>query len=211
MATKSNIKMSKQEENLSETNIKKVIAALEPAEDSKLKPITKTLACQMLCISYNVKRLDTIIAKFKENAEFRDRQMKAKRGTPATNDEIAYTIRQYMRGDPVAQISRELFRGVAFINSILESNDVPKRPNTQNYFKPELIPEGSIRTAFSIDEIVYSTRYDSLAKIKRQAPSAQGENVYAIYLLDEKWNMNAYQPASELASLDSIKKLGINV
>lgn len=201
--------MAKQEENLTESNIKKVIAALEPEEGSTIKPITKTLACQILCISYNVKRLDSIIAKFKENAEFRERQMKAKKGTPATEEEVAYSVRQYMRGDPIAQISKDLFRGPTFINNILESASIPKRPNSQNYFKPELIPDQCARAEFALEEVVYSARYDSLAKIKREVKSAQGEKVYAIYLLDEKWSMNAYQPASELASLETVRKLGI--
>lgn len=208
MATKSNIKLSKQEENLSDTNIKKVIAGLEPETG---KPITKTLACQILCISYNVKRLDSIVTKFKDQLLYRETQMKAKRGTPATKDDIEYIIKQYMRGESVAQIAKDLYRGTQLVNSVLESNEVPKRPRQQDYFRPELIPDSSIRKEFEIGEKVYSARYDSLAVIKGVLADAQGEKVYSIYLVDDAWQMWAYQPASELASLDNLKKIGINL
>lgn len=203
-----NIKLAKQEENLSEANIKKVIAGLEPETG---KPITKKLACEMLCISYNVKRLDTIITKYKEQAAFREKKMSENRGTPATTDEIQYCVKQYMRGDSVAQIARDLFRGVSFVNNVLECNDVPRRPRQQDYNKPELIPESSIRLQFAVGEKVYSARYDSIAVIKAEFIGGKSpEKVYSIYLSDEKWNMYAYQPASELASLETItKKLGI--
>jgi hypothetical protein len=209
MATKNNIKLGKQEENLSEANIKKVIGLLEPETG---KPITKTLACQMLCISYNVKRLDTLITKYKDAQIFKARMAKEKRGTPATKDEIEYTIRQYMRGDPIAQISKDLFRSPQFLHLILDSHDVPRRPRVQDYFRPELVPESAVRESFEIGEKVYSARYDSLALIKNLFPKKSGgENVYSIHLLDEKWNMFAYQPASELASLESITKLGVTL
>ncbi len=203
MATKSNIKLARQEENLTDANIKRVIGLLYPETG---KGITKTLACQHLCISYNVSRLDKIITKYKEQEEFRARKNKENRGKPATQDEIEYTIREYMRGEPVAKISRELFRSPQFLHIILDSHDVPRKPRVQDYMHPELVPESAMRTEFAIGEKVYSARYDSLALIKNLFPKqSNGENVYSIHLLDEKWNMFAYQPASELASLEGIK------
>ncbi len=208
MANK-NIKLGKQEENLTEANIKRVIGLMEPESG---KPITKTLACQILCISYNVTRLDKIISKFKEQEEFRARKNKENRGKPATNDEISYIIKEYMHGSPITQISKDLFRGIQFIKSVLDSHDVPHKPRVQDYFRPELVPDSASRTEFAIGEKVYSARYDSLAQIKNLFPKkSDGENVYSILLLDEKWNMYAYQPASELASLDEITKLGIKL
>lgn len=207
MAT--NIKLGKQEENLTDANIKKVISMLEPETG---KPITKTLACQILCISYNISRLDKIITKYKEAVAFRERKNKENRGKPPSQDEIHYTIKEYMHGTPISQISNSLFRGPQFIKSILESHDVPVKPRVQDYFRPELVPESAMRTEFAIGEKVYSARYDSLAQIKMLFPKkSNGENVYSILLLDEKWNMFAYQPASELASLDSITELGIKL
>jgi hypothetical protein len=207
MAT--NIKLSKQEENLTDANVKKVISLLEPTSG---KAITKTLACQILCISYNVSRLDKIITKYKEAVAFRERKNKENRGKPATKDEIDYTIKEYMHGSPISKISRELFRSPQFLHIILESHDIPVKPRVQDYFRPELVPESAMRTEFAIGEKVYSARYDSLAQIKMLFPKqSNGENVYSIHLLDEKWNMFAYQPASELASLEAITKLGIKL
>jgi hypothetical protein len=203
MAT--NIKLGKQEENLSEANIQKVIELLE-AE----KSITKKLACELLCISYNTTRLATIIEKYKTAIEFRNKRKAEKRGTPATKDEIEYTIKEYMTGSPVSSISAELFRGPTFIAQILENHNVPRRPASQDYFKPELIPDSAVRTEFSIGEKVYSARYDSLARIERLVEH-KSEKVYAILLLDDKWKMNAYQPASELASLQHLTAMGIKL
>lgn len=207
MATK-NIKLKPQEENLSDDNIKKVIALLEPQSG---KPITKVSACQILCISYNVKRLDTIISKFKEQQEFRKRKMAENRGKKATTEDVAFIIKEYLLTGNVTEIARNLFRGTSFVNSILEEYNIPRKPKTKNYFRPEMIPDKLVRTEFEVDEVVYSARYDSLAKIKWEAKSSNGEKVYNIFLLDEKWAQHAYQPASELASMKPIEELGIRL
>ena len=55
-------------ENLSATNIQKVIMLLEQE-----KPITKKEACQILNISYNTARLNKILDEFDE----RERALKA--------------------------------------------------------------------------------------------------------------------------------------
>ena len=56
----------KKYEKLDDTNIKRVIAALEGET-----PITKKEACEMLNISYNTTRLSKIIANFREEQEYR--------------------------------------------------------------------------------------------------------------------------------------------
>lgn len=201
------IKLSKQEENLSDANIKKVIGLLEGSE--KEKPITKKLACEILCISYNVKRLDTIISSFKEKQEFRSKKMAENRGKPATKEDISYVAREYLSGVPVSKIASSMFRGPTFVNNILEENHIPIKPKTQDYFRPELIPEALVAEEFSVGEKVYSARYDSLAEIKWESTPVNGERVYNIFLLDEKWMQHAYQPASELAKLTPLKEAGI--
>ena len=211
MATK-NIKLKPQEEDLSDINIKKVIALLEPKDGSK--PITKTLACQILRISYNTKRLDTILGSFKEKLEMRSRRMAENRGKPATKEDVSYVIKEYLATGNVSEIARSLFRGVTFVNNILEQYSVPVKPKTNDYFKPEMIPDALVRKEFKIGEVVYSARYDSLAKIKSEFSQPANKLlsngiVYSIHLLDEKWNMLAYQPAYELASLEAFSELGI--
>lgn len=205
MAT--SIKIGKAEENLSEANMEKVIALLE-AE----KPITKKLACELLCISYNTTRLGTLIETYKRKVEHRNARRAEKRGTAATQEEIQYTISEYMSGTPVSSIADSMYRGPSFVNSIITKYEVPVKPKSQDYFKPELIPEAAVRTEFAISEKVYSARYDSLARIEALfQKSKEGENVYRILLLDEKWKQSAYQPASELASLEHITKLGVRL
>lgn len=203
-----NIKLKPVEENLSDANMKKVISLMFPETG---KAITKKLACEMLCISYNVSRLDKLIQTFKDREIFREKKLAENKGKPATDDEIKYVIREYISGSSITQIAKDLFRGVSFVNVVLETNEVPRKPRTQDYFKPELIPDSGVRSEFKVDEIVYSARYDSLAKIKWDAGKSQGEKVYNIFLLDEKWMQHAYQPASELASLDNLRKLGLYV
>lgn len=203
-----NIKLKPVEENLSEANMKKVISLLFPT-DTKVKAITKKLACEHLGISYNTARLDKLITTFKERETFRERKMSENRGKPADIEEIKYIIKEYMSGSSITQIAKDLYRGIQFVHTVLEKHEVPKKPKTQDYFKPELIPDSASRNEFALNEIVYSARYDSLAKILFEAKSSNGEKVYNILLTDEKWQMRAYQPASELASLDSIRKLGV--
>ncbi len=203
-----NIKLKPIEENLSDLNMKKVISLMFPETG---KAITKKLACEILCISYNVARLDKLITTFKEREAFRDKKLAENKGKPATSDEVKYVIKEYIRGESITQIAKDLFRGISFVHNVLEANEVPKKPRTQDYFKPELIPDSAVRKEFKVDEIVYSARYDSLAKIKWPSKPVNGENVYNVFLLDEKWKQHAYQPASELASLDKLKELGINL
>ena len=48
-------------------------------------------------------------------------------------------------------------------------------------------------------------RYDSLARIDGEFK----KGVYRVFLLSEKQNQFAYQPAEELASLEHLEKLGV--
>lgn len=205
MAT--SIKIGKAEENLSEANMDKVIKLLE-AE----KPITKKLACELLCIAYNTKRLGELIEKHKRMVENREAKRAEKRGTAATDEEVSYTISEYLAGTPVSTIAERQYRSTVFVNNIIAKYEVPLKPKAQDYFRPELIPETAMRTEFNIGEKVYSARYDSIARIESMFQiSKEGENVYRILLLDEKWMQSAYQPASELASLEHLTKLGIKL
>lgn len=202
------IKIGKREEDLSDSNIEKVIKLLE--SESKETKITKKAACEYLGIAYNTTRLGTLIESYKNKIAHRDKMRKERRGKPATQDEIQYVVREYMGGSPVSRIADDLYRGSQFVHSVLESMHVPVRPKSQNYFKPELIPDNAVRTEFAIGEKVYSARYDSLARIDALVEE-KSEKVYRIYLTDEKWQMNAYQPASELASLENLIKAGIKL
>jgi len=191
------------EEKLTVANIENVISLLE-AE----KPITKKDACAILNIAYNTARLGQIIDKHKEKKSRDAERRAALRGKPATDSEIVYIITSYVEGVTVEAISDTTHRGNTFIKAILDQNSVPVRARSHDYFKPELIPEGAVRTKFEVDEVVYSARYDCLAKIKTELYQ-NNEWVYRIWLIAEKWMQFAYQPAHELASVSHLKAIGV--
>ena len=208
MATKKRSEL--EQELMTEANILRVISLLEP-KDTVTKPITKKDACQILGMAYNTTRLATILDDFKAKRD-RDAQRRAAlRGKAATQEEIVYVIQEYLEGATVDAISKSTYRGSTFIKAILEKYDVPVRQTSHDYFNPELIPDGATRSRFPVGEVVYSARYDSIARIDTEQPHAQHGWVYRIWLLAEKWKQSAYQPAEELASLQHLRELGVRI
>ena len=187
-------------EKLDFNNIAKVIKLLE-AE----KPITKKTACEILNIAYNTTRLDKIIEKHRDSVA-RDKKMREqKRGTAATHDEVKYLVREYLDGESVEKISDSLHRPSTFVVQVLEQYGVPRRARAHDYFNPSLIPEACMSEVFSIGEKCYSARYDSLCVVEGEVPHKQ-EKCYRVWLLRDRWQQYAYQPASELASLKHLKE-----
>jgi hypothetical protein len=190
-------------EKLDSNNIERVLKLL-----SAVPPITKKAACEILNIAYNTTRLDKILEKHRESQE-RDKRLRAqKRGMPATKDEISYIAKYYLNGESVEKISESLHRPSTFVTQVLNTYNIPRRQRKHDYFKPELIPEDCVRTQFSIGEKVYSARYDSLCTIEAEVPHHL-EKVYRIWLVSDRWQQYAMQPASELASLQHLKEYGI--
>jgi hypothetical protein len=199
-----------EEELMTDANISKVIRLLEPQEEGK-KPITKKDACAILGMSYNTTRLGTIIEEYKQK-QVRTAQRKSQlRGKPATQEEKVFIITEYLNGETVDAISKMTYRSSRFIKDILEGNSVPIRVPGSSYFSPELIPDGAIRDRFKIGEVVYSSRYDSTARIDAEQKSDKYGFVYRIWLLADKWQQNAYQEASELASLEHLREMGVRI
>lgn len=195
----------KDDEKLDDANMERVIKFLEPKDGTK--PGTKKDACQILNITYNTTRLGNLIEKYKERKAKEAERRAEKRGKPATQAEIQYVIQSYLEGDTVDGISKALYRSSNFVTTILHRYSVPIRQSAHSYFRPELVPDDAVRESFDINEKVYSMRYDSLARIDKEF----AKGVYRIYLLSDKWLEYAYQPAEELASLDHLRKIGINV
>lgn len=191
---------SSENERLDDNNIKKVIDLLECE-----KPITKKAACELLNISYNTTRLSAIIQKYKDKKET-DKKLRAqKRGKPLQPDEIKYIVSSYLEGTSVEHIANALHRPSTVVVNALDNYHVPRRNKKYDYFKPGLIPDDAVRTVFKAGEKVYSTRYDSLCVIEQEV-QYKPERVYRIWLLSERWHQYAYQPASELASLEHLKE-----
>jgi len=198
----------REEELMTDANIAKVIKLLEPQDG---KPITKKDACQILGMSYNTTRLASIIEEFKQK-QLRIAEQKAKlRGKPITNSERINIIQEYLSGATVESISKMTYRGSHLIKQVLEDNSVPIRQTGHNYFTPQLIPDGAIRDRFQLDEIVYSARYDSMAKIRSEKLDPKHGYIYSLWLLSERWLQWCWQPAYELASLEHLRKIGIAV
>lgn len=199
-----------EEELMTDANISRVIRLLEPTEEGK-KPITKKDACAILGMSYNTTRLGTIIEDYKQK-QIRTAQRKSQlRGKPATQEEKVYIISEYLNGETVDAISKMTYRSSKFIKDVLEGNSVPIRVPGSSYFDPQLIPDGAVRDRFKIGEVVYSSRYDSIARIDAEQKSDKYGFVYRIWLMSERWLQSAYQEASELASLEHLRELGVKI
>lgn len=78
---------------------------------------------------------------------------------------------------------------------------MPIRQTGHSYFRPGLVPDEAMRDEFKVGVKVYSMRYDSLARIDGEFK----KGVYRVFLLSEKQNQFAYQPAEELASLEHLE------
>lgn len=196
------------DDKLTEANILRVIELLEPKEG---KPGTKKDACQILGIAYNTTRLASIIENYKDKKAKETERRAALRGKPATQDEINYVIQEYMEGNTVDAISKSLYRSSGFVNNLLDKYGVPKRATSTDYFSPELIPEEAMRDRFAVGEIVYSARYDSLARIDKEQSDPRYGWIYRVWLLRDRWLQSAYQEAHELASLEHLRKLGVKI
>ena len=194
---------------LTEANILRVIAMLEPTEGTKAA--TKKDCCQVLGIAYNTTRLATIIENYKAKKAEELERRSALRGKPATQDEINFVIQEYMEGNTVDSISKSLYRSSGFVATILEKYEVPKRASSTDYFRPELIPEGAMRDRFEVGEIVYSARYDSCARIDLEQHDPRYGWIYRIWLLSDKWLQSAWQESYELASLQHLRELGVKI
>jgi hypothetical protein len=208
MATKKRSEL--EEELMTDANISRVIRLLEPQEEG-VKPITKKDACQILGMAYNTTRLGTIIENFKERQARNAKRRAELRGKPATRDDIIYIISEYINGETVDGISKMTYRSPTFIKNVLESHAVPIRVPGSTYFNPELVPEGAVRDRFKVGEVVYSARYDSLARIDAETKTEKYGYIYRIWLLADKWLQSANQEAYELASLEHLRVLGVRI
>ena len=81
----------KEHEKLDEATIERVISLLEAAP-----PITKKEACEILNISYNTTRLNSIIGEHQEKITRRKNNYAKKKGTPLDTFEITNIVKWYL-------------------------------------------------------------------------------------------------------------------
>ena len=198
-----------EEERMTDANIERVIEMLNPTEPD-VKPWTKKEACSFLGMSYNTTRLASVIKAYEEKVKYDKEKRAEKKGKPATDAEIIFSIQSYIEGETLDSIAKSLYRGTSFVKSILVNNSVTFRPTSHDYFKPALIPDDAVRERFNIGEVVYSAQYNVNAEIRGEQVHSSGIYVYKVWLLGD-WQQFAYTPVYDLASLEHLRKLGVKV
>lgn len=206
----------KDHENLSDSNIKKVIGLLgaSPA-------ISKKEACEILNISYNTTRLNKIIQMYRDEQDLIKRMKAKKRGQAATKDEIKFIVEAFLEGCSYSDIAKSNYRSVAFIKNIIERIGVPERLTGDDKYNLELLPDECIAEEFEKDEIVWSAKYHTACKIIKRLPDEKyipkyGSPCYDIYVFEEtegftKGGFYASAVAYDLGKLSHLKEYGVNV
>lgn len=221
----------KEHENLSDTNIQKVISLL--SGDS---PITKKEACSILNIAYNTTRLQKIIDDFLETKAYREKRKSQNRGKAATREEVADTITRFLSGDPISEIAAGLYRSSGFIKSIIERVGVPQKEEGQY----DYLPEECVAESFEKGEIVWSAKYHGPAIIRAELSvdyqaeragyqdvnyekkyGAKAYNIWVIEKVDDdysdRWTtatgggFSSTQLAYDLGKLSHLKEYGVNL
>ena len=221
MAIKKGVK-KKEHENLTATNIEKVISLLEAP-----KPVTKKEACEILNISYNTTRLAKIIEEYKDEKLDKKKKQDANRGKPASAYEIQVAIEGFLDGDPTADIATRLFRSPLFVKKIIEDVGVPEK--SVSYWEPSMIPDSCVSETFEIGQIVWSARYGCLVIVRDYYPAQsefnkQDYDCYHIYVIESIEETSPYFPQFteyggkyatstwfDLGSLEHLKKFGIDI
>jgi len=218
-------------ENLSDSNIEKVISLLNAKQ-----PISKKDACSMLNIAYNTTRLQKIIDDYYDKKEYKALRKKQNRGRGATDAEIREAVERYLSGDSLAEIASGLYRSTGFVKSLIERVGVP---NVGKESGVACLPDSCVAEEFEDGEVVWSAVYNKLARvdyevsIDYQAEKAgfvdvnyekkYGSKCYAIYIMEEvredvdKWanvdkgGFTAYSLAYDLGKLSHLKKYEVDL
>ena len=149
----------KDTENLSDTNIRKVINLL-----SGNSPITKKEACGILNIAYNTTRLQRIIDEFEETQAYREKRKSQNKGKAATKDEVADAVTRFLSGDSISDIASGLYRSSGFVKAIIERTGVPQKGEGRY----DYLPDECVAEDFADGEIVWSAKYHGPAIIKQE-------------------------------------------
>jgi hypothetical protein len=221
----------KDHENLSESNISKVIDLLTGNQ-----PISKKVACDMLNIAYNTTRLQRIIDDYQDKIEYRELRKKQNRGRGASNEEIREAVERYLSGESIAEIASGLYRSSGFVRSLIERVGVPSVSRESGI---AVLPDSCIAESFAPGEIVWSAVYQKPARVDYELSvdyqaeregfidinyeTKYGSKCYAIYVMEEirddteKWanvetgGYAAYSLAYDLGKLAHLEKYGVDL
>lgn len=219
MAVKPKVK-TKEHENLTEANVKRVIELLEGE-----KPISKKVACEILNISYNTTRLTKIIDTYKDEQAELERRRALNRGKPASEYEIQMCIEGYLDGDPVAAIAKRLFRPPTFVKEIIDRVGVPQRVVGAEWNQPGIIPDQCIRESFEPGQIVWHARRHCMGIVTKELKSSNDVRYYRVFIIETIEEPSPFgflsgsrygghyagAHAFDLGSLDHLKQYGVDV
>ena len=155
-------------ENLSNQNIEKVIALLNPSSSAPTttKAITKKEACDILNIAYNTTRLNKIIEEYHEKKAYTAQRKKKLRGRPASQAEIAEACESYLQGGTISEISKSLFRSPSFVRALLEKVGVPQRPaNKEEKLGSHYYPDALMSDDYAEGEVAWSATYHAAVEV----------------------------------------------
>ena len=137
-------------ENLTATNIEKVISQL-----NKDQPISKKEACAILNIAYNTARLQRIIDDYEDKKLYREKRKAQNRGRAATSAEISEAVEQFLGGDSIAEIAKGMYRSSGFVKAIIQRVGVPQKTDQAI----DYLPEECVAEDFAPGELVWSAKY----------------------------------------------------
>ena len=218
-------KVKKREhEKLNPGNIRRVAKLL-----NEEKPITKKEACELLNISYNTKRLESIITQQLDTDERQKRRQAENRGKPATEQEIAIVVQDTLEGDPVKDIAERLARPASFVKNILARYGVPEKAKGDEKFKTQLLPDKCMAESFEENEIAWSALHNSPVVVLRDLgdkyvdkydsrcyqvwvnEAIKRDPDKAYYVHSAHGGYNAFLPGYDLGKLDHIRELGVDI
>lgn len=163
------------------------------------KSITKKKACEMLNISYNVKRLDKILDEYEHRVA---RDAKLRKGNvrkPLSTDDKSYIIKERIAGTTISEISKNIYHSLNKVkNFILEETPLPIR-DIHDPLDYEELNEDFLRLSYKVGDLVYSSKYGCCAKVCK----CFSKDVYRVYLLGS-WEQYAYQEVCELGDMTSL-------
>jgi len=172
-------------------------------------PITKKKACELLNISYNTTRLNKIIEEYEETKAYRKKLYDSNKRKPVTDYEVKQIVLDYLKGESMSSIAKNLYRSTNVIKNVLKKYSIPQhKAGRLHYQNPELIPEEALCEDYETGELVWSARYNCIAEIMFNNGIDKYGPIYNIWVYG-KFNERAYQPWYELGSLPILKELGI--
>lgn len=184
-------------EDFSDEKVLQVIDLLEKGE-------TKKSCCGVLGMSYNTARLAKIIAAYHDRVDLQAKMRKSLRNKALEEQDIIYICQTYLNGDPLTEISNNIYRSVNVVKNVLKRYGIPLRNASNNYYNPIFI-EDETPEDYNKGDLVFSAKYNNIAEII----SERTKGVYRICVLGSHQRY-AYQPSYELADLRKVQQeLGI--